>query len=353
MRLLQLASAYGFINPHLRLTISGSGGHETEASDRLWQKWKPSDPTSSRWYRPENLERLLGAYLSHDAERGRERTVREFIAEFRGLSGTAKQKAVLEATGLARAPLSRLLNSKNAFDRDAVEALLQAMAANSKPGRPEALGIIGVDHLRTKFETAGCAMDTFRCKTVKGTTDGVPWVIEAAFAWRPENPPGQDGRYTTRQLITGVNWSPGIVNPFRSLGYGRSLESLLAEKFAAGAGGGAGPPCLSAGHLHRPRKVGDRDEQQGRCRRLARCGDRRHQILDPPAKGGAARPVAPDQPSRCARPTTPGDDQGGRLAGHGRGLPACFGRRPAPGQRKTDHVRRAAGHPPAHRARSA
>ena len=41
---------------------------------------------------------------------GRDRTVRELVAEFRGLSGSAKQKAVLEATGLSRAPLSQLVN---------------------------------------------------------------------------------------------------------------------------------------------------------------------------------------------------------------------------------------------------
>lgn len=184
-RILQLASAYGFINPHLQLSISGVGSGDTEPSDRAWQKWKPCDPTSPHWYQPDHLERLIGAYLSHDAEHERERTVREFIAEFRGLSGTAKQKAVLDSTGLSRAPLSRLLNRANAFNRKAVESLLQAMATNSKPVRPETLGMIGEDHLRAKFKAAGYAMDTFRCKTVKGSTDGVPWIIEVAFAWRP------------------------------------------------------------------------------------------------------------------------------------------------------------------------
>ena len=51
-----------------------------------------------------------------------------------------------------------------------------------------------------------------------------------------------------RQLITGVNWSPGIVNPFRSLGYGRSLESLLAEQFA-----GPHEPVVVLVHLACPR----------------------------------------------------------------------------------------------------
>ena len=36
--------------------------------------------------------------------------MREFVTEFRGLSGTAKQKKVLEATGLGRASLSGLRN---------------------------------------------------------------------------------------------------------------------------------------------------------------------------------------------------------------------------------------------------
>jgi DNA topoisomerase VI subunit B len=37
-RILQLASAYGFINPHLRLSISGAGAPDIEPSDRAWPK---------------------------------------------------------------------------------------------------------------------------------------------------------------------------------------------------------------------------------------------------------------------------------------------------------------------------
>jgi hypothetical protein len=54
------------------------------------------------------------------------------------------------------------------------------------------------------------------------TEDGIPWIIETAFAWCPKT--------TQRRLITGVNWSPGIVNPFRELGdYGTSLDTMLAR----------------------------------------------------------------------------------------------------------------------------
>jgi hypothetical protein len=66
-------------------------------------------------------------------------------------------------------------------------------------------------------------MATFQYKQVKSTTAGLPWVIEAAFAWCPD--------LTSRRLITGVNWSPGIVNPFRALGpYRQSLDTVLSQQ---------------------------------------------------------------------------------------------------------------------------
>ena len=40
--------------------------------------------------------------------------------------------------------------------------------------------------------------------------DGIPCIVETAFGWRRR----QGG--TERRLVTGVNWSPGIINPFRS-----------------------------------------------------------------------------------------------------------------------------------------
>ena len=60
---------------------------------------------------------------------------------------------------------------------------------------------------------------------VTDTDDGIPWVIETAFGWCP------DGK--ARRLITGVNWSPGIINPFRELGhFGQSLDTILGNQRA-------------------------------------------------------------------------------------------------------------------------
>jgi hypothetical protein len=197
-----------------------------EATTPSRAKWKPSDPTCPHWYEAQHLERLIAAYLAHDQDQGgRQRTAREFIAEFRGLSGTAKQKAVLDATGLSREPLSRLTGDGRNLNKEMVGKLLAAMQANSKPVKPKALGIIGEEHLRKRFEAAGCEMESFQYRKIEDD-DGLPSVVETAFGWCPDAP--------GRRLVTGVNWSAGIINPFRQLGaHGQSLDTVLSQQPAA------------------------------------------------------------------------------------------------------------------------
>ncbi|MEE9249653.1 MAG: ATP-binding protein [Alphaproteobacteria bacterium] len=224
-RFLQIADDYAWLNPHLSLVIDWFGEQRTiEATDPTWQKWGPSDPTSAHWYTPQHLERLIAGYIAHDQDNGRERTVRELVAEFRGLSGSAKQKKVLDDTSLHRAPLSKLV-TETGIDNAVVVTLLTAMQTHSKPVKPPALGVIGKDHLRRRFEAVDCEMESFDYRKVVDTTDGVPWVVETAFGWCPEG--------ESRRLVTGVNWSPGIINPFRELGhFGQSLDTILSQQRA-------------------------------------------------------------------------------------------------------------------------
>ena len=50
-------------------------------------------------------------------------------------------------------------------------------------------------------------------------------MVEFGFGWCE--------RAKGRQLITGVNFSPGITNPFRQLGsYGPSLDTILSQQRA-------------------------------------------------------------------------------------------------------------------------
>ncbi len=98
---MRLAESYVWFNPHLTLrgTWHGKEFVNVAATNPTWEKWGPRDPTSAHWYDETRLQRYLAAHVARDRELGRHRTVREFIAEFRGLSGTAVQRKVLEEVG--------------------------------------------------------------------------------------------------------------------------------------------------------------------------------------------------------------------------------------------------------------
>ena len=94
-----------------------------------------------------------------------------------------------------------------------IERLLAAVKKHSKPVPPAQLGIIGKEHLFAGMEAAGGDPRTFAYTKSLGETGGIPRVIEFAFGTH------RDGLAAARvprpQDITGVNWSPGINNPFR------------------------------------------------------------------------------------------------------------------------------------------
>ena len=138
------------LNPHLSLCATWVDGKRRErwahpAVEPGWRKRSPSAPTSPHWYRVEDLERLAGAFLSHDRDRKAVRVLRDFLTQFDGLTGTAKRKVVLDDSGLQRATLERLLNGGDEFDHTLVGRLLEAMQTAARPVKPKALGPLGKD----------------------------------------------------------------------------------------------------------------------------------------------------------------------------------------------------------------
>jgi hypothetical protein len=260
---LQMADDFTWLNPHLTLSLvwqgepyavydDGSEGSEfsVAASDPDWRKWRPSDPTSPHWYDATRLQRLMAAYIALDLDRGRPpRTVREFVSEFRGLSGTAKQRLVLEAVGASRLPL------KDFFEGGDIARLLAAMQDHSRPVKPRDLGLIGRDHLLRRFEKHGVDPATFSYKKSEVEYDGVPYMIEFAFGYCPDDDDGKttdenDGERERRRIVCGINWSVTVgANPFRALGSGGvSLDTLLAQERA-----GADEPIVTVLHVACPR----------------------------------------------------------------------------------------------------
>jgi DNA topoisomerase VI subunit B len=210
-----LMSAYAMCNPHAAFRLDGphrEGAH-WPATNAAWQKWRPSDPTSPHWYSAERLGALIAAYLADEQAGGKPRTVREFIAEFRGLSSTTKQKVVAEAAGLSGARLHDLVAGAD-LDLQAVGRLLRAMQEASRPVSPAALGELGAAHL-TQYLTEYChvAPESVQYRRVREVDSrGLPFVLEVAFGvYTP------DYEECGRAVITGVNWTPAITIPFREM----------------------------------------------------------------------------------------------------------------------------------------
>jgi hypothetical protein len=245
-RFKRLIEAYVWFNPHLTLrgVWFGSEFINVKATNPNWEKWLPRNPTSPHWYDESRLQRYLAAHVARDRDLGQHRTVREFIAEFRGLSGTAVQRKILTEVGCSHQSLARFFGVDQ-VNRSGIAKLLASMRKYSKPVAPKHLGVIGVEHLKQRFLTAGGNVDTFRYQCRKGmASDGIPYIVEFAFGLH-QSGLSQDGVGVSRKFITGANWSAGINNPFRAFGStGEGLENTLAKVRA-----NASQPLICALHL--------------------------------------------------------------------------------------------------------
>jgi DNA topoisomerase VI subunit B len=228
-----LVEGFALFNPHATVRLDWFGGQTTwAATNPAWPKWRPDQPTSAHWYEVEHLERLLGAYITHDRKHGTDRLVSEFLAEFDGLTRSGKRTKVLQDTGLKRAHLSDLVVDDRIQGTD---KLLEAMRRHTRPVRSPRLGVIGEEHFRARLLGMGIEEKSFRYrrKVEKSTKPGqsaagkacfLPWVLESAFGYL-----GPDAA-VGRRIYTGANWSAAIKNPFRTFGAtGEGLETQLAD----------------------------------------------------------------------------------------------------------------------------
>jgi hypothetical protein len=241
----ELVQAYVWFNPHL--TVRGVwGGREfidVAATNPDWEKWRPRNPTSAHWYDAARLQRYLSAHVARDRDLGQSRTVRAFIAEFRGLARTARQRRILAEVGCSHQSLAEFFGADR-VNRDGIAGLLEAMQRHSKPVAPRHLGIIGRDHFKARFLAAGGAEATFKYECRKGLDDDrIPYVIEFGFGLHQAGLAAGGG--VRRAIFTGANWSAAIENPFRRFGStGEGLDTVLAKVRAD-----ASQPVICALHL--------------------------------------------------------------------------------------------------------
>jgi hypothetical protein len=209
-RFLSICWDYIGLNPHLALSCKlpdGEGINWLEPTAPDWGKWQPTDQIPPHWYSAERLQRLMAACINRDQRDGkRVRQLREFVRDFRGLTGSAKLAAVLDELGLSGARLD-VFFADDKVDHTGIARLLAAMRQHSKPVKPERLGLIGRDHFACLFAADGAEPDQVKYSRELGHDGDLPFVVEAAFA------PIKD--LSSTPLVSGINWSPAIGDPFR------------------------------------------------------------------------------------------------------------------------------------------
>ncbi len=221
----RLVSDFSLFNPHATFRFSvGTDQTVFPARDPAWVKWSPRDPTSAHWYTPARLEELVASYVAA----GRNLFVRDFVAQFRGLTGTQTRMQVLEAAGFARGmKLEELADrQRGAFDQQAIRRLLAAMRQMSQPPAPKKLGVLGKEHFAASLPGDDSSFRYAREMSIDRS--GLPFVVEAASRINEDE--------LLQGLHVGLNWSAPLTNPLQDSylplagGKTRGLEGLLQRQ---------------------------------------------------------------------------------------------------------------------------
>jgi hypothetical protein len=252
--IIRLLLLFISVNPHLsvQFTVDGKTRIDCAASNPDWTKYRACDATSAHWYKLEQFERYAGALIARDQESRKKRarqkiTVREFAAQFRGMSATEKQKQVLRELGASHMSLVRFFGSETRVNHDRMNTLLLLLQKHTRPVRPELLGIVGEAHLRKICVELDGEDKSFKYFLSLGSdAAGVPYVVEIATCPFKEWVRGKR-QARGRVLITGVNFSATLNNPFHSLRGMEGMEGILVDLCA-----GTAAPVIVCVHYASP-----------------------------------------------------------------------------------------------------
>lgn len=214
---LQILSDYHLFNPHLSLSVrtnlqeplyNETNDEPTyidierdyKATNPEWPKWKPSDLTSPLWYSTEDLKKLILSHVALAQDGARVLTLREFVSQFRGITSTAKQKAVTSTLPEVKR-LSDFVTDGDA-DPSLISRLLLNMRSLTKAVPPQNLGIIGEEHFTKCF----AGKDVKYSKKL-GEKDDIPFVVEVAYI--------PDDDLVGPKFHFGLNFAPASSDPLQ------------------------------------------------------------------------------------------------------------------------------------------
>jgi hypothetical protein len=161
-KISELTRQFIWTNPHvsMELIVDGKTMFRHDATEPNWSKYRACDATSAHWYTLEQFERYAGALLDHDQQLRKKHpkrtraklTVRDLVAQFRGLSATEKQKQILRELGAAHMSLARFFGSETEAQSPAHEETFAVVAETHPTG---AAGIAW-RHWRGAFASIEC-----------------------------------------------------------------------------------------------------------------------------------------------------------------------------------------------------
>jgi len=215
--------AYGLANPHVLIKIRyfdekghasyhdksyqeiSESYHPTVQIGKQWRKFIVNDLTAPAWYNADTLKRQIFTHIKNNSGL----SLREFVKTFRGLSASAKAKAVCD----------RLPNIHHLGDFESqpeqIAFLLAEMKEVADPPSPKVLGFIGKEHFRLKFdEWFGIEPDRFFYRRSECIVGGIPFIIEAASA---------QVKTDRGDIFHLLNFSPAFEDPLTG-------TSLVTEK---------------------------------------------------------------------------------------------------------------------------
>jgi hypothetical protein len=227
--ILKRINQFIWVNPHLLLSFTFNGKERLaskKATNLAWTKYRAFEATSAHWYTPEQFERYASALIANDEKI----TVREFCAQFRGMSSTERQRQVLAEVGASHMRLKRFFGSETEVNHQRMKKLGDLLAKCTRPVRPELLGVIGEDHLRAMCIEFDGEPKSFKYFASFNYLAGgrVPYSVEIATCLFKDWVHGKN-KNMNRMLVTGVNFSATLENPFNTFRGMEGLDSMLTE----------------------------------------------------------------------------------------------------------------------------
>jgi cation transport regulator ChaB len=178
-----------------------------------WKKPVPADLTSPHSYDFNSLGKLIFGLvnLARRGDESKNYTLRQFVMQFAGLTGSEKAAQVCSALP----EIKRLADFEG--NERLIHKLLSVMQVEARVVKAASLGCIGEHHFRRRFDQwFGVVEGRFWYKPVFTEIDKIPYVFEVAVA------------ETKRRgcCFHGINYSPTFQDPFSDTRL--ELEALTA-----------------------------------------------------------------------------------------------------------------------------